>query len=101
MKNDDLRERTKAFALRVIKLYGWLPQNVEAQTLGKQILRSGTSVAHITARRSARSRTLTSSAKLMALCKSWTKLLTGSSFWKSPASSPPNDSNRFVQRPKS
>ncbi len=44
MKNDDLRERTKAFALRVIKLYGALPQRVEAQTLGKQILRSGTSV---------------------------------------------------------
>ena len=44
MKNDDLRERMKAFALRVIKLYGALPWSVESHTLGKQILRSGTSV---------------------------------------------------------
>jgi four helix bundle protein len=40
----DLRERTKKFALRIIKLYGALPTSVEAQVLGKQILRSGTSV---------------------------------------------------------
>jgi len=43
--NEDLRERTKAFALRVIKLYSALrkPDPV-AQILGKQVLRSGTSV---------------------------------------------------------
>ncbi|MDQ3651621.1 MAG: four helix bundle protein [Acidobacteriota bacterium] len=40
----DLKGRTKAFALRVIKLYTALPQRPEAQVLGKQILRSGTSV---------------------------------------------------------
>ncbi|HEX8129694.1 MAG TPA: four helix bundle protein [Pyrinomonadaceae bacterium] len=40
----DLRNRTKAFALRVIKLYIALPKSPEAQVLGKQILRSGTSV---------------------------------------------------------
>ena len=40
----DLRGRTKAFALRVINLYTALPQRPEAQVLGKQILRSGTSV---------------------------------------------------------
>jgi len=40
----DLRNRTKAFALRVIKLYTTLPKSPEAQVLGKQILRSGTSV---------------------------------------------------------
>jgi four helix bundle protein len=40
----DLRQRTKAFALRIIKLYVALPKNAEAQVLGKQILRSGTSV---------------------------------------------------------
>lgn len=39
-----LQERTKAFALRIIKLYAALPQNTEAQVIGKQILRSGTSV---------------------------------------------------------
>ena len=40
----DLRKRTKEFALRIIKLYAALPRSTEAQVLGKQILRSGTSV---------------------------------------------------------
>ena len=40
----DLKNRTKAYALRIIKLYQALPKNSEAQVLGKQILRSGTSV---------------------------------------------------------
>ncbi|HZG52691.1 MAG TPA: four helix bundle protein [Pyrinomonadaceae bacterium] len=44
MKQNDLRVRTKVFALRIIKLYAALPQNVEAQIVGKQVLRSGTSV---------------------------------------------------------
>ena len=40
----DLRKRTKDFALRVIRLYGSLPKKTEAQVMGKQVLRSGTSV---------------------------------------------------------
>jgi four helix bundle protein len=44
MKEDDLQERTKKFALRVIRLSGNLPKSSEAQVLGKQLLRSGTSV---------------------------------------------------------
>jgi four helix bundle protein len=40
----DLKDRTKRYALRVIKLYQALPNKSEAQILGKQILRSGTSV---------------------------------------------------------
>src|SRR5947208_16550164 len=40
----DLRQRTKAFALRIIKLYVALPKTTEAQVIGKQVLRSGTSV---------------------------------------------------------
>jgi len=40
----DLKKRTREFALRIIKLYSALPKAVEAQILGKQILRSGTSV---------------------------------------------------------
>lgn len=39
-----MRERTKAFALRVIRLYAALPGTTEAQVIGKQVLRSGTSV---------------------------------------------------------
>ena len=37
--------RTRRFALRVIKLFQALPKDAEAQILGKQLLRSATSVA--------------------------------------------------------
>ena len=40
----DLKERTKTFAVRIICLYSALPETSVAQVLGKQILRSGTSV---------------------------------------------------------
>ena len=40
----DLATRTTEFALRVIKLYSALPKRSEAQVLGKQLLRRGTSV---------------------------------------------------------
>ena len=40
----DLRTRTTDFALRIIKLYASLPKTTEAQVLGKQVLRSGTSI---------------------------------------------------------
>ena len=44
-KNDrDLARRTKAFALRIIKMYSALPKETVAQVLGKQVLRSGTAV---------------------------------------------------------
>lgn len=42
--NKDLRVRTKSFALRVVKLFSSLPKTTEAQVMGKQVLRSGTSV---------------------------------------------------------
>jgi four helix bundle protein len=41
---EDLKTRTKAYALRIIRLYTKLPQTFVAQTIGKQVLRSGTSV---------------------------------------------------------
>jgi four helix bundle protein len=40
----DLRGRTKEFAIHVIRMYSSLPKSAEAQVLGKQVLRSGTSV---------------------------------------------------------
>lgn len=43
-KPADLRIRTRSFALRVVRLYTSLPKKDEAQILGKQLLRSGTSV---------------------------------------------------------
>jgi four helix bundle protein len=41
---EDLRERTKKYALRIIKLYTKLPQSEVARVMGRQILRAGTSV---------------------------------------------------------
>ena len=40
----DLKGRTKRFALRVIRLYSAMPKSMVAQVIGKQMLRSGTSV---------------------------------------------------------
>lgn len=40
----DLRTRTSDFGLRIIRLYVSLPKTTEAQVIGKQVLRSGTSV---------------------------------------------------------
>ena len=47
MYGDDLRQRTKNFALRIIRMYGKLPMKTEAQVIGKQVLRSRTSVAAV------------------------------------------------------
>jgi len=51
----DLLDRTREFALQVIRLYSILPKTAVAQVIGKQMLRSGTSVgAHY--RKAVRSR---------------------------------------------
>ena len=41
---EDLKQRTKEFAIRIIRLYAVLPKTTELQVIGKQFLRSGTSV---------------------------------------------------------
>ena len=45
MTADELRARTKEFALRIIKLVAALPKNVEGRAIANQLVRSGTSVA--------------------------------------------------------
>ncbi len=51
-----LKVRTKQFALEIIRLYASLPKRTEALVLGKQLLRSGTSVgAHYREAQRARS----------------------------------------------
>jgi four helix bundle protein len=40
----NLKDRTKQFALRVMRLYRALPRREEARIIGRQLLRSGTSV---------------------------------------------------------
>ncbi len=42
--NDDLKKRTKYFAVRIIRLYSALPKSTEARVLGRQLRRCGTSV---------------------------------------------------------
>lgn len=42
---EEMRERTKSFALRVIRLFRSLPYRTDTQVLGKQLLRCGTAVA--------------------------------------------------------
>lgn len=45
MSERDLKERTKAFALRILKLVDALPNTTTGRALGAQLVRSGTSVA--------------------------------------------------------
>ena len=44
MKGDNLKQRTRTFALRVIRLCESLPKDRTADVIAKQLLRSGTSV---------------------------------------------------------
>jgi len=43
-EQNDLQDRTKRFALQIIRLFSALPKVTEAQVLGRQLLRSGTSI---------------------------------------------------------
>lgn len=44
-KPEELRNRTKRFALRIVRLLRSLPRSADAEIMGKQLLRCGTSVA--------------------------------------------------------
>ena len=81
MKNrdeaNDLKGRTKEFALRVIRLYADLPKVTEVQVLGKQVLRSGTSVG-ANYREAYRSR---STAEFVAKIGDCLKELDETSYW--------------------
>jgi len=43
-ETEELRQRTKSLALRIVRLYRSLPTTKDAQVIGNQLLRSGTSV---------------------------------------------------------
>ena len=45
MSEPDLKKRTKAFALRILKLVDALPKTTAGRALASQIVRSGTSIA--------------------------------------------------------
>jgi len=44
MNEQEFKQRTKELALRVIKLVSSLPKNTVSEVIGKQLIRSGTSV---------------------------------------------------------
>jgi four helix bundle protein len=44
MNAEDLKKRTKAFALRILKLVAALPNTVEGRVIGGQLAKAGTSV---------------------------------------------------------
>ena len=74
---EDLIDRTKRFALRVIRLFVSLPKTGEAQVLGKQLLRSGTSVgANYREAHRARSR-----AEFAAKCGDSLREIEESAYW--------------------
>jgi four helix bundle protein len=79
MQNEqgDLRERTKEFALRVIRMFGALPKKTEAQVLGKQVLRSGPSVG-ANYREASRAR---SRAEFVSKCGDSLRELEESAYW--------------------
>ena len=76
-ENKDLRGRTKEFAIRVVRMFSALPKSTEAQVLGKQVLRSGTSVG-ANYREACRSR---SRAEFVAKMGDCLKELDESSYW--------------------
>jgi len=73
----DLRVRTRDFALRVIRLYSAMPKTTLAQVLGRQVLRSGTSVG-ANYREAYRSR---SKAEFIAKVGDCLKELEETSYW--------------------
>jgi four helix bundle protein len=44
-KAQELRERVKRFAIRIVRFVRTLPAAMEAQTIGRQLLRSGTGIS--------------------------------------------------------
>jgi four helix bundle protein len=45
MNSEELKDRTKQFALRVMRLVDALPKSIKARAIANQLARSGTSVA--------------------------------------------------------
>ncbi len=74
---EHLTIRTKKFALRIIQLYSALPNTTPAQVIGKQVLRSGTSVG-ANYREAYRSRSKQEFTSTMGLCL---KELEETSYW--------------------
>lgn len=77
MPEQDLKLRTKTFALRIIRLFRSLPRSADAQVIAKQILRCGTSVG-AQYREACRSR---SSAEFISKVQSALQELDETAYW--------------------
>jgi four helix bundle protein len=44
-QHEQLKDRTKSFAIRIVRMFRLLPKTEDARVMGRQLLRSGTSVA--------------------------------------------------------
>ena len=79
MQNEekDLRDRTKHFALRIVEMFSVIPKTTEAQVVGKQVLRSGTSVG-ANYREAYRGR---SKAEVIAKCGDSLRELEETAYW--------------------
>src|SRR5450759_3614733 len=79
MQNEerDLQDRTKHFGLSIIRIFSMIPKTTEAQILGKQMLRSGTSVG-ANYREAYRGR---SKAEFVAKCGDSLRELEETSYW--------------------
>jgi hypothetical protein len=78
MRREEMEDRTKVFALRIIRLATKLPKSDVARVIARQLLRSGTSVGanYREASRSSTKRHFTSTLtialrRLMKLCTGW------------------------------
>ena len=76
-KEEDLRNRTMDFALRVVRMFSQLPKSTQAQVLGKQLLRSGTSIG-ANYREAFRGR---SKAEFVAKCGDCLREVEKSAYW--------------------
>ncbi|HEY3294905.1 MAG TPA: four helix bundle protein [bacterium] len=84
MKEDiqSLRDRTRQFAHRIIRLYMALPKTDPAHVLGRQILRSGTSMGAQYREACQQSLMRISFPRWKAHCKNLTKPPTGWNCWQ-------------------
>src|SRR5213596_3405707 len=76
-EENDLRQRTKEFGLQIVRMFSGLPKTTEAQVLGKQLLRSGTSVG-ANYREAYRAR---SKAEFIAKCGDSLRELEETAYW--------------------
>src|SRR5688572_18115529 len=84
----DLKLRTKRFALLIIRLFAALPETTEVMVIGRQLLRSGTSVgARSIVRHAVRGPTRSLSARSKEVCRNWTKQVIGLNFSSNRAGS--------------